>query len=170
MKGTEQIRSVKAAMPALALAAILMLFAPAAAFAFRGGEHFGGRGYGHAFHGGRGYDGGWRGNGGGAWRGRGAWAGHEGDWGRAYGHWRGGYDEGYHGGFYHGDDGGFYPGRFYAGRGYYWGGRFWARPYFGVGIGIPFGWGYNVGPGCGYYDGWGYWRPAPCYPYIDPDD
>ena len=54
-------------------------------------------------------------------------------------------------------------GRFYAGRGYYYGGRFWARPYFGYGVGIPFGWGYYTDAGCGYYDGWGYWQPAPCY-------
>ena len=37
--------------------------------------------------------------------------------------------------------GGFYPGRFYCGRGYYYGGRFWARPYYGIGVGIPFGFG-----------------------------
>ena len=62
---------------------------------------------------------------------------------------------------------GYYSGRFYAGRGYYYGGRFWARPYFGIGIGIPFGWGYSSNYGCGYYDGWGYWQPAPCY--VPPD-
>ena len=69
-------------------------------------------------------------------------------------------------GAYYGGGRGYYPGRFYAGRGYYYGGRFWARPYFGVGIGIPFGWGYYSGSGCGYYDGYGYWQPAPCYPYL----
>lgn len=75
--------------------------------------------------------------------------------GRAYG--GGNYGRAYGGG-------GYYPGRFYAGHGYYYGGRFWARPYFGVGIGIPFGYGYyNNGYGCGYYDGYGNWEPAPCY-------
>jgi hypothetical protein len=59
--------------------------------------------------------------------------------------------------------GGFYPGRFYAGRGYFYGGNFWARPYFGVGIGIPFGYGYNTNRGCGWVDGWGNFHPAPCY-------
>src|SRR5439155_3496865 len=58
---------------------------------------------------------------------------------------------------------GYSNGRFYAGRGYYYGGRLWARPYYGYGIGIPFGWGYNTDAGCGYYDGWGDWQPAPCY-------
>jgi len=70
---------------------------------------------------------------------------------------------GNYGGGYYGGGGAYYPGRFYAGRGYYYGGRFWARPYFGIGIGIPFGWGYDSGFGCGYYDGYGYWQPAPCY-------
>jgi hypothetical protein len=54
-------------------------------------------------------------------------------------------------------------GRFYANRGYFYGGRFWARPYFGVGIGIPFGYGYRTPRGCGYVDGWGRFYPAPCY-------
>jgi hypothetical protein len=67
-----------------------------------------------------------------------------------------------------GGGGGYYPGRFYAGRGYYYGGRFWARPYFGIGIGIPFGWGYSSVYGCGYYDGFGYWQPAPCYSNLYP--
>lgn len=59
--------------------------------------------------------------------------------------------------------GGYRPGRFYANRGYFYGGRFWARPYFGVGIGIPFGYGYRTPRGCGYVDGWGRFHPAPCY-------
>jgi len=61
---------------------------------------------------------------------------------------------------YYGGGGGYYPGRFYAGRGYYYGGRFWARPYFGVGIGIPYG----SGPGCGYYDGYGIGGRLPAIP------
>ena len=74
----------------------------------------------------------------------------------------------YYGGGYNRGGGGYYAGRFYAGRGYYYGGRFWARPYYGVGVGIPFGWGYYSRSGCGYYDGYGYWQPAPCYvnPYL----
>ncbi len=71
----------------------------------------------------------------------------------------------YGGGYYRGG-GGYHTGRFYPGRGYYYGGSFWARPYNGSGIGIPFGWGYDLGSGCGYYDGYGYWRPAPCYPEL----
>jgi hypothetical protein len=54
-------------------------------------------------------------------------------------------------------------GRFYANRGYFYGGRFWARPYFGVGIGIPFGYGYRTPRGCGYVDNWGRFHRAPCY-------
>ncbi len=73
---------------------------------------------------------------------------------------------GYYAGRGYSRGGGYYDGRFYSGRGYYYGGRFWARPYFGVGIGIPFGWGYYSRLGCGYYDGWGYWQPAPCYPSL----
>ncbi|MBL8241918.1 MAG: hypothetical protein JNM66_31125 [Bryobacterales bacterium] len=59
--------------------------------------------------------------------------------------------------------GGFTPGRFYSGRGYYYGNRFWARPYFGIGVGIPFGFGYRTARGCGYVDEWGDFYPAPCY-------
>jgi hypothetical protein len=55
------------------------------------------------------------------------------------------------------------PGRFYAGRGYFYGNRFWARPYYGVGAGIPFGYGYRTPRGCGYVDPWGRYIPAPCY-------
>lgn len=55
------------------------------------------------------------------------------------------------------------PGRFYAGRGYFYGNRFWARPYFGVGAGIPFGYGYRTPRGCGYVDSFGRFYPAPCY-------
>jgi hypothetical protein len=59
--------------------------------------------------------------------------------------------------------GSYVPGRFYSGRGYFYGDRFWARPYFGVGIGIPFGYGFRTNRGCGYVDGWGAFHPAPCY-------
>jgi hypothetical protein len=59
--------------------------------------------------------------------------------------------------------GGFTSGRFYAGRGYFYSGRFWARPFFGIGIGIPFGYGYNTDRGCGYVDDVGDFYPAPCY-------
>lgn len=59
--------------------------------------------------------------------------------------------------------GGYSSGRFYAGRGYFYGGSFWARPYFGIGIGIPFGYGYQSNRGCGYVDGYGDFYPAPCY-------
>lgn len=59
--------------------------------------------------------------------------------------------------------GGYSPGRFYSGRGYFYGNRFWARPYFGIGIGIPFGFGYRTPRGCGYVDEWGDFYPAPCY-------
>lgn len=62
-------------------------------------------------------------------------------------------------GFY----GGYAPGRFYPGRGYFYGNSFWARPYFGVGVGIPFGYGYRTPRGCGYVDGFGQFYPAPCY-------
>jgi len=61
--------------------------------------------------------------------------------------------------------GGFVSGRFYSGRGYFYGGSFWARPYFGIGSGIPFGYGYNTNRGCGYVDEWGDFYPAPCYRY-----
>jgi hypothetical protein len=59
--------------------------------------------------------------------------------------------------------GGYTPGRFYSGRGYFYGNRFWARPYFGVGVGIPFGYGYRTPRGCGYVDGFGQFFPAPCF-------
>ena len=59
--------------------------------------------------------------------------------------------------------GGYYSGRYYSGRGYFYGGSFWARPYFGVGIGIPFGFGYPTNRGCGYVDETGAFYPAPCY-------
>lgn len=59
--------------------------------------------------------------------------------------------------------GGFSSGRFYSGRGYYYGDRFWARPFFGIGLGIPFGYGYRTNRGCGYVDDWGDFYPAPCY-------
>jgi hypothetical protein len=59
--------------------------------------------------------------------------------------------------------GGYAPGRFYSGRGYYYGNRFWARPYFGIGVGIPFGYGYRTPRGCGYVDEWGDFYRAPCY-------
>lgn len=59
--------------------------------------------------------------------------------------------------------GAYVDGRFYANRGYYYGGSFYARPYFGFGIAIPFGYGYSTRLGCGYYDGWGRYHPAPCY-------
>ena len=58
---------------------------------------------------------------------------------------------------------GYSSGRFYAGRGYFYGGNFWARPFFGIGIGIPFGYGYPTNRGCGYVDGYGDFWPAPCY-------
>ena len=58
---------------------------------------------------------------------------------------------------------GYVAGRFYAGRGYFFGGSFYARPYFGFGVAIPFGYGYPTDLGCGYYDGWGRYHPAPCY-------
>lgn len=59
--------------------------------------------------------------------------------------------------------GGFRAGQFYQGRGYYYSGNFWARPYFGAGVGIPFGYGYRTPRGCGYVDGFGRFFPAPCY-------
>ena len=125
-----------------------------------GGRGYSGHGYsggGHSYSGGgnfysrgRGYSGG----GNSYSRGRGYSGG-----GNSYSRGRG-YSGG--GNSYYGGRG-YSNGRFYAGRGYYYGGRFWARPYYGYGIGIPFGWGYDTGAGCGYYDGWGYWHPAPCY-------
>ena len=167
-----QTKSFKSALPALALGAVLILFGPTAALAQRGGTgrgHSGGISSGRSFssgggsrssapsYSGRGYSGGGLSYSapytGGSYSGSGRnyavpYAG------RSY----------YGGGYYRGG-GGYYPGRFYAGRGYYYGGRFWARPYFGIGIGIPFGWGYYSAPGCGYYDEYGDWYPAPCYPY-----
>jgi len=157
-----QTVAFKSAMLALALGAVLMLLGPTAALAQRGGRggHSGGSFSGRSFSGGggrrysapsysgRSYSGG----------------GHSYAAPRAGRSYYGG--RSYHGGGYYGRRGGYYPGRFYAGRGYYYGGRFWARPYFGIGIGIPFGWGYDLGSGCGYYDGYGYWQPAPCYPNL----
>ena len=138
MNRFSRMRSLRAALVALALGAFLTLLAPTAAMA----QHGGGRGY----SGGRSYSGSYSAR---SFGGR-TFAYRAPSSGRYFG-----------GGYYRG--GGYYPGRFYAGRGYYYGGRFWARPYFGIGIGIPFGWGYNMGYGCGYYDGYGNWLPAPCY-------
>ena len=156
MNRTALKKSFTSALPALALGAVLMLFGPTAALAQRGGGghggHFGGGFSGHSFAGGGHAFSAPRGNWGG---GRSYVAPNAG---RGYYGGRGNYGGGHYGG-----GGSYYPGRFYAGRGYYYGGRFWARPYFGLGIGIPFGWGYNLGYGCGYYDGFGYWQPAPCY-------
>ncbi|MCC6341751.1 MAG: hypothetical protein IT166_06110 [Bryobacterales bacterium] len=141
-------RFLKTFLP-LALGAAFLMLAPGFAMAEHGGRRGGHGGYGRSFSGHRGYYG---------------YSGHRGYYGRSYA--GRGYYRGYAAprGYYRG--GGYYPGRFYAGRGYYYGGRFWARPYFGIGIGIPFGYGYYTQYGCGYYDGWGYWRPAPCY--VDP--
>ena len=61
---------------------------------------------------------------------------------------------------------GFNNGRFYSGRGYYYGGSFYARPYFGFGLAIPWGYGYPTDYGCGYFDDFGYFHQAPCY--VDP--
>jgi len=168
MNRTVQTVSFKSAMPALALGVVLMLLGPTAALAQRGGGgrggHSGGSVSGRSFSGGggrsysapaplgRSYSGGARSY-------AAPYAGRGYSSGRSY------YGGGYYGGGYHGG-GAYYPGRFYAGRGYYYGGSFWARPYFGIGIGIPFGWGYYSGSGCGYYDGYGYWQPAPCYPNL----
>ena len=166
-----QTVSFKSAMPALALAAVLMLLGPSAAMAQRGGSGHGGHS-GGSFSG-RSYSGG-----GGRSYSAPSYAGRSYSSGarsyatpyagRSYGarSYSAPYAGRGYGGGYYGGGGGYYPGRFYAGRGYYYGGRFWARPYFGVGIGIPFGWGYNAGYGCGYYDGYGYWQPAPCYPNL----
>ncbi len=166
MNRTVQTVSFKSAMPALALGAVLMLFGPTAALAQRGGGgrggHSGGAVSGRSFSGGGG-----RSYSAPAPSGR-RYSGSARSYaapyaGRGYSGGRSYYGGGYSGGGYHGG-GAYYPGRFYPGRGYYWGGSFWARPYFGIGIGIPFGWGYYSGSGCGYYDGYGYWQPAPCYP------
>ena len=162
MNRTVQTVSFRSAMPALALGALLMLLGPTAALAQRGGGghggHAGGGFSGHSFSGGGGhqysapsYAAPYAGRSySGAGRSYAApYAGRSYSGGRSY----------YGGGSYD-------PGRFYTGRGYYYGGRFWARPYFGIGIGIPFGWGYSSDAGCGYYDGYGYWQPAPCYPNV----
>lgn len=130
------------------LGALLLLAGATSAFAQRGNGGYGGRG---GFHAGRGF----------AQRGYGG-----GFYGRGYAPslvFRGGFGPGFGG--YRAGPGAFRPGRFYAGRGYFYGNRFWARPYYGVGVGIPYGWGYRGLVGCGFYDGWGYWQPAPCYPY-----
>src|ERR1022692_2834118 len=109
-------QTLKSAMPAVVFGALTML-APTAALAQRGGGGHGGGVSGHSFSGGgRSYA---------APRGFATPRGYAPYAGRAYG------------------GGGYNSGRFYAGRGYYYGGRFWARPYFGVGIGIPFGYGYS---------------------------
>jgi hypothetical protein len=135
---------MKRTMWMLTLGMALMLLGPTAALAERGGK-----GGGHRYaapYAGHGYSGGGR-----AYAAPYAGRGYSG--GRSF-----------YGGGYYGGGGAYAAGRFYAGRGYYYGGRFWARPYFGIGIGIPFGYGYAAAPGCGYYDGYGYWHPAPCYP------
>jgi hypothetical protein len=161
MNRTVQTVSFKSALPALAVGAVLMLLGPTAALAQRSG---GGRGHSAPSYSGRSYSGGGRSyaapNAGRSYSGGRAYAAPNA--GRSYSGGRS-----YYGGGYYGRGGGYYPGRFYAGRGYYYGGRFWARPYFGIGVGIPFGWGYDSGSGCGYYDGYGYWQPAPCYPNLD---
>lgn len=41
--------------------------------------------------------------------------------------------------------------------------RYYRRGGFGFGLGF-YGAPYAYQPGCGYYDQWGYWQPAPC-PY-----
>ena len=162
MNRTVQTVSFKSAMPAIALGAVLMLLVPTAALAQRGGGgrngHSGGSFSGRSFSGGGGprysapsYSGRSYSRGGRSYAA--PYAGRSYSGGRSY-----------YGGRSYGGGGGYYPGRFYAGRGYYYSGRFWARPYFGVGIGIPFGWGYYSAPGCGYYDEYGDWYPAPCYP------
>ena len=159
MNRTMQTVSFKFAVPALALGAVLMLLGPAAALAQRGDRGSGGRSGGSSS--GRSVSGG-----GGRRYSAPSYSG------RSYSGGGRSYAAPYAGRSYSGarsySGGGYYPGRFYAGRGYYYGGRFWARPYFGVGIGIPFGWGYNSGSSCGYFDGYGYWRPAPCYSNVYP--
>jgi hypothetical protein len=163
MNRTMQAGSLKSAIPALALGAVLAFLGPTAAFAQRGG---GGHAGGHAggSYSGRSYaGGGGRSYSAPSYAGRGYSGGA-----RSYAAPYAG--RSYSGGGYYRGGGAYYPGRFYPGRGYYYGGRFWARPYFGFGVGIPFGWGYNSGGRCGYYDGYGYWHPAPCYvsPYVSP--
>lgn len=152
MNRTTQTMLFKSATRALALGAVLTLLGPTAALAQRGGGNSGrsfSGGGGHSYSApsylGRGYSGGGRSY-------AAPYAGRSISGGRSY----------FGGGYYRGGNA-YYPGRFYPGRGYFWGGSFWARPYFGVGIGIPFGGGYNSGGACGYRDGFGYWHPAPCY-------
>ena len=143
----------------LALGTALLLTGATAAWAQHGTRGGSGRSY----SGGGGYSTGGRGySSGGGYAGR-AYAGAGYSYRGASGYYGGrGYSAGNRGYAYAGGRG-YGEGRFYAGRGYYYGGRFWARPYYGYGVGVPFGWGYNSGAGCGYYDGWGYWHPAPCY-------
>ena len=154
-----QTVSFRSAMPMLALGAVLVFLGPTAAFAQRSsgghGGHSGGSYAGRSFSGGGGH-----GYSAPSYAGRSYGAPSVG---RGYSAPRS-----YYGGGYNRGGGGYYAGRFYAGRGYYYGGRFWARPYYGVGVGIPFGWGYYSRSGCGYYDGYGYWQPAPWYvnPYL----
>jgi hypothetical protein len=135
---------IRSAIPTLALGVVLMLVGPTAALAQRGNG--GGRSTGGSYSS-RSFSGSGRSYAAPSYSGRGYQGG-----GRAYS----------------GGGGGYYAGRFYAGRGYYYGGSFWARPYYGYGVGIPFGWGYYSGSGCGYYDGWGNWQPAPCYSNMSP--
>jgi len=149
-----------------AVGAVLLVANPVPAFAQRGnsgghgGSNYGGRSYsgggsrGQSYAG-RSYSGGQSYGGARSYSGRGQVYS-----GRSY---SGRGEQFYSGRGVYGGGGGYSSGRFYAGRGYYYGGRFWARPYFGVGIGIPFGYGYYTDRGCGYYDGYGYWQPAPCY-------
>ncbi|MGA2146303.1 MAG: hypothetical protein ABSH49_15215 [Bryobacteraceae bacterium] len=170
MNWTVHTMPFKSAMPALALGA-LMLLGPTTALAQRGGGgrdgHSGGSFSGRSFSGGGG-----RSYSAPSYAGRSYSSGARSYAtpyaGRSYGarSYSAPYAGRGYGGGYYGGGGGYYPGQFYGGRGYYYGGRFWARPYFGVGIGIPFGWGYNSSAGCGYYDGYGYWQPAPCYPNL----
>lgn len=134
----------------VALGVILMLAGATSALAQRGGGRGG--------YSGPGFSSGYRGYGGG--RGYGS------NWGYGGPSFRGGRGYNSFGSFGRGYDRGFAAGRFYPGRGYFYGNRFWARPYFGVGVGIPFGYGYYsraYGPRCGFVDGWGYWQPAPCW-------
>jgi hypothetical protein len=153
----------KPAIPALALGAALMLLGPTTALAQRGGGGRGGQsggGYsGRSFSGGGGRSYAAPNSGRSFSGGRSYAAPNQGrsfSGGRSY----------YGGGERYRGGGGYYAGRFSPGHGYYYGGSFWARPYYGVGVGIPFGWGYRSRLGCGYYDGYGYWQPAPCY--VDP--
>ncbi len=118
--------SFKSAMPALVLGAALMLLAPTAAMAQRGGGARGGHSSG-SFSG-RSFSGGGRQYSAPSYAGRSYSGG-----GRSYAAPYAGrsYSGGrsYYGGGHYGGGGAYYSGRFYAGRGYYYGGRFWARPY-----------------------------------------